>query len=97
MNKIKMLGTVVLLITIVAAPVFAQEKREPENRHGSEPANPAPNDRPRSDAAMLNSAKTEPGDFAVTDGLSGRGRAGDSIGEVAPGTSNSPAGNAGGE
>jgi hypothetical protein len=46
---------------------------------------------------MRDSGKTEPGDFAVTDGLSDRGRTGDSVGEVAPGTSNSPAGNAGGE
>jgi hypothetical protein len=46
---------------------------------------------------IRNSEKTEPGDFAVTDGLSGRGRTGDSIGKVVPGTSNSPGPNSGGE
>ena len=97
MNKIKTLGTVVLLITTFAAPVFAQENGEPEGRRRSEPTRPAETATPRSDAGMPNGGNTGPGDFAVTDGLSGRGGMRDSIGQVAPGTSNSPAGNAGGE
>lgn len=44
---------------------------------------------------MSNSETT--GDFAVTGGLSNRSRAWNPTGQVDPGTSNSPAGNAGGE
>jgi hypothetical protein len=97
MTKIKTLGTAVLLIATVAAPVFAQDKGEPGSRRGLEPTSSAESERSRPDVGMRNSEKTGPGDFAVTDGLSGRGRTGDSIGQVAPGTSNSPAGNAAGE
>jgi hypothetical protein len=97
MTKIKTLGAAVLLIATVAAPVFAQDKGEPGTRHGLEPPNSAESERPRLDSGVRNSEKTEPGDFAVTDGLSGRGRTGDSIGQVVPGPSNSPAGNAAGE
>ena len=46
---------------------------------------------------MSNSEMTQPGDFAVTGGLSDRSRASNPTGQVDPGTSNSPAGNAGGE
>jgi hypothetical protein len=46
---------------------------------------------------MSNSAMIEPGDFAVTGGLSNRSSAWNPTGQVDPGTSNSPAGNAGGE
>ena len=46
---------------------------------------------------ISNSEITEPGDFAVTGGLSNRTRAWNPTGQVDPGTSNSPAGNAGGE
>ena len=97
MTKIKTLGTAVLLIATVAAPVFAQNKGEPESRHGLEPTNPAQSERPRPDFGMRNSEKTEPGDFAVTDGLSGRSRRNNPTGQVDPGTSNAPAGNSGGE
>jgi hypothetical protein len=97
MTKIKTLSTAVLLIATVAAPVFAQDKGDPGSRHGLEPTNSAESERPRPDSGMRNSEKTEPGDFAATNGLSGRGRTGDSIGQVNPGTSNSPAGNAAGE
>jgi hypothetical protein len=76
MTKIKTLGTAVLLIATVAAPVFAQDKGDPESRHGLEPTNSAESERPRPDFGMRNSEKTEPGDFAVTDGLSGRGQDG---------------------
>jgi hypothetical protein len=46
-------------------------------------------------SVVPNSEVTEPGDFAVTDGVSSR--AWNPTGQVDPGTSNSPAGNAGGE
>jgi hypothetical protein len=46
---------------------------------------------------MSNSEMTEPGDFALTGGLSATSRAWNPTGQVDPGTSNSPAGNAGGE
>jgi hypothetical protein len=76
MTKIKTLGVAVLLIATVGAPVFAQERGEPESRHRLQPPNSAESERPRPDSGMRNSEKTEPGDFAVTDGLSGRGRTG---------------------
>jgi hypothetical protein len=97
MTKIKTLGAAVLLIATVAAPVFAQDKGEPGSRHGLEPTNSAESERPRPDFGMRNSEKTEPGDFAVTDGLSGRSRRNNPTGQVDPGTSNAPAGNSGGE
>jgi hypothetical protein len=87
----------VLLIATVGAPVFAQERGEPESRHRLQPPNSAESERPRPDSGMRNSEKIEPGDFAVTDGLSGRGRTGNSIGEAVPGTSNAPCGNCAGE
>jgi hypothetical protein len=96
MTKIKMLGTAVLVIATVAAPVFAQDKGDPGSRHGLEPTNSAESERSRPDSGMRNGEKTEPRDFAVTNGLSGRGRTGDSIGQVNP-ASNGPAGNAAGE
>jgi hypothetical protein len=40
MTKIKTLGTAVLLIATVAAPVFAQDKGELGSRHGLEPTTP---------------------------------------------------------
>jgi hypothetical protein len=40
---------------------------------------------------------TEPGDFAVTGGMSDRSRAWNPTGQVDPGTSNSPGPNSGGE
>jgi hypothetical protein len=46
---------------------------------------------------VRDSEMTEPGDFAVTGGVSDRGNTGNPTGQVDPGTSNSPAGNAGGE
>jgi hypothetical protein len=48
-------------------------------------------------AGSANSEMNEPVDFAVTGGLSDRSRAWNPAGQVDPGTSNSPAGNAGGE
>jgi hypothetical protein len=93
MTKIKMLSTAVLLIAAAAAPVFAQDRDEPANGHRWEPTSSAESERPRPDFGTRNTI--ESGDFAVTDGLSGRGRS--SIGHVAPGTSNAPCGNCGGE
>jgi hypothetical protein len=65
----------------------------------------ASGERPGMDSGVRNSENLrvshsemiEPGDFAVTGGLSNRGRAWNPTGQVDPGTSNSPAGNAGGE
>jgi hypothetical protein len=53
--------------------------------------------RPGMNSGVRNSEAIEPGDFAVTGGLSNRTRAWNPTGQVDPGTSNSPAGNAGGE
>jgi hypothetical protein len=57
----------------------------------------ASSERPGMNFGVRNSETTEPGDFATTDGLSNRSRAWNPTGQVDPGTSNSPAGNAGGE
>ena len=85
MTKIKALGATVLLFAAVAAPVFAHDRGVVGSRYHWEPSSSA------------NSEMTEPGDFAVTGGLSNRSRAWNPTGQVDPGTSNSPAGNAGGE
>ena len=100
MTKIKTISTTVLLFAVVAAPVFAQDGGEPGNRYGWVPNNSANSERPRpyfntEDFGMRNSDITEPGDFAVTGGE--RSRAWNPTGQVDPDTSNSPAGNAGGE
>ena len=83
MTKIKTFSATVLLFAAVAAPVFAHDGGARGSRYGWEPRSSA------------NSEMTEPGDFAVTGGVSGR--AWNPTGQVDPGTSNSPAGNAGGE
>ena len=85
MAKIKTFGAAVVLFAAVAAPVFAHDRSVAGTRYGWEPSNSA------------NSEMTKPGDFAVTGGLSDRSRAWNPTGQVDPGTSNSPAGNAGGE
>jgi hypothetical protein len=46
---------------------------------------------------IRDSEMTEPGDFAVTGGLSDRSRVWNPSGQVDPGTSNSPGPNSGGE
>jgi hypothetical protein len=105
MTKIKTLGATVLLFTAVAAPLFAQDVSVPGSSYGWEPSNSANSEKPdmhsrmrnSESSGMSNSEVTEPGDFAVTDGLSNPSRAWNPTGQVAPGTSNSPAGNAGGE
>jgi hypothetical protein len=84
MSKIKTFSATVLLFAAVAAPVFAHEPGI-HSRMGN------------SESFVSNSGMTEPGDFAVTGGLSNRSRAWNPTGQVDPGTSNSPAGNAGGE
>jgi hypothetical protein len=85
MTKIKTFSATVLLFATVAAPVFAQDRGVLGSRYGWQPRSSA------------NSEMTEPGDFAVTGGLSNPSRAWNPTGQVDPGTSNSPAGNAGGE
>jgi hypothetical protein len=95
MTKIKTLGATVLLFTAVAAPVFAQD--EPSNSANSEKPGMHSRMRNSESSGMSNSEVTEPGDFAVTDGLSNRSRASNPTGQVDPGTSNAPTGNSGGE
>jgi len=85
MTKIKTFSATVFLFAAVAAPVFARDGGVLGSRHRWEPSSSA------------SSEMTEPGDFAVTGGLSNRSRAWNPTGQVDPGTSNSPAGNAGGE
>ena len=105
MTKLKTLSIAGLLFAFVAAPVFAQDGSVPGDRHWQEPSSSANSEKPginggvrnRENVGTRNSGMTEPGDFAVTDGLSGRGRAGSSIDQVAPGTSNAPCGNCAGE
>ena len=105
MAKIKTLSIAGLLFAAVAAPLFAQDGSVPGDRHWQGSSSSANSEKPginggvrnRENVGTRNSGMTEPGDFAVTDGLSGRDRTGNSIGQVVPGTSNSPAGNAAGE
>jgi hypothetical protein len=85
MTKIKTFSATVLLFAVVAAPVFAQDGGVFGSRYRWE------------QSSFANSKMTEPGDFAVTGGLSNLSRAWNPTGQVDPGTSNSPAGNAGGE
>jgi hypothetical protein len=97
MTKIKTLGATVFLFVAAAAPVFAQDGRVLGSRYGWEPSSSAYSEKPSMSFGMSNSEITEPGDFAVTGGTSESGRAWNPTGQVDPGTSNSPAGNAGGE
>jgi hypothetical protein len=97
MTKIKTLGATVLLVATVAAPVFAQDGHVLGSRYGWEPSSSWNSEMPGMNSVRRNSEVTEPGDFAVTGGLSETSRAWNPTGQVDPGTSNSPAGNAGGE
>ena len=105
MTKIKTFSATVLLFATVAAPVFAQDRGVLGSSYGWEPSSSANSGKPGMHSRMRNSdgsgtsnsEMTEPGDFAVTGGLSNRSRAWNPTGQVDPGTSNSPAGNAGGE
>jgi hypothetical protein len=101
MIKIKTLSATVLLLAAVAPSVFAQEGGVLGSRYGSEPSNSANSEkagmRNSENSGMSSSEMTEPGDFAVTGGLSDRSRAGNPTGQVDPGTSNSPGPNSGGE
>ena len=95
MTKIKTLSATVLLVAAIATPVFAQDGGVLGTRYEKPDVNSVM--RNSESFGMSNSEMTEPGDFAVTGGLSATSRAGNSTGQVDPGTSNSPAGNAGGE
>jgi hypothetical protein len=97
MTKIKTLSATVLLFVAVAAPVFAQDGRALGSRDGWEPSSSVNSEMSGMNSIGRNSGVTEPGDFAVTGGLSDTSRAWHPTGQVDPGTSNSPAGNAGGE
>ena len=103
MIKIKTFSAAVLLFAAGSAPVFAQASGGLGSGYRSAPSGSANSEKPGIDfrmrnsesSGMSNSQITEPGDFAVTGGESTRARS--PIGQVDPGTSNSPAGNAGGE
>jgi hypothetical protein len=103
MTKIKTFSVTVLLFAAVSAPVFAQDRGVLGSSYGWEPSSSANSEKPgihsrmrnSESSGMSNSEITEPGDFAVTGGVSSR--AWNPSGQVDPGTSNSPAGNAGGE
>jgi hypothetical protein len=97
MTKIEALSASVLLFAAVAMPAFAQDGRVIGSRYGWEPSSSTYSEKPAVNSGMNNSEMTEPGDFAVTGGLSDGSRAWNPTGQVDPGTSNSPAGNAGGE
>jgi hypothetical protein len=97
MTKIKTFSAIVLLFAAVAAPAFAQDGGVLTSRYGWEPSSYANSVKPAMHSRMRTSEMTEPGDFAVTGGLSDSSRAWNPTGQVDPGTSNSPAGNAGGE
>ena len=105
MTKIKALSATVLLFAAVSAPVFAQDWGVRGSSHAWESSSSANIEKPgihsgprnSESSGTSNSEMTEPGDFAVTGGLSNRTRAWNPTGQVDPGTSNSPAGNAGGE
>ena len=97
MTKIKMFSATVLLFAAVSAPVFAQDRGVLGSGYGWEPNSSANSEEPGIHSRMRNSEITEPGDFAVTGGLSNPSRAWNPTGQVDPGTSNAPAGNAGGE
>ena len=97
MARIKALSATVLLFAAAAAPAFAQDGRVLGSRYGWEPSSSVNSEMPGTHSVKRNSETTEPGDFATTGGLSNRVRAWNPTGQVDPGTSNSPAGNAGGE
>ena len=95
MTKIKTLGATVLLVAAFAAPVFAQDGGRLGGRYGWEPGRSVNSEMSGMNSVMRNGEVNEPGDFAVTGGVSTRDW--NPTGQVDPGTSNSPAGNAGGE
>ena len=97
MTKIKTLSATVLLVAAFATPVFAQDRgvRRRPLWVGAEQLRE--HEMSGMNSGMSNSEVTEPGDFAVTGGLSDTSRAWNPTGQVDPGTSNSPDGNAGGE
>ena len=97
MTKIKTLSATVLLFAAAAAPAFAQDGGVLGSRYGWEPSTSVNSEMQGTNSVRHDSEMTEPGDFAVTDGLSGRSRRNNPTGQVDPGTSNAPAGNSGGE
>jgi hypothetical protein len=97
MTKIKTLGATALLFAAAAAPAFAQDGRVLGSRYGWEPSSSVNSEMPGTHSVRRNSETTEPGDFAVTGGESDTSRAWNPTDQVAPGTSNAPCGNCGGE
>jgi hypothetical protein len=97
MTRIGALSATALVFIAVAAPAFAQDGRTFEGRYWRGPNGYAYSGRSNLNFGMQNNETSGPGDFAVTGGLSDHSRAWNPTGQVDPGTSNSPAGNAGGE
>ena len=95
MTKIKTLSIITVLLVAVSAPLFAEEGAG--SRGERESIRSIDNERAVPNAGIRNGEASQPGDFAETGGLSPADRHNDPTGEVDPGTSNSPAGNAGGE
>jgi len=103
MTKIKTFSATALLFAAGFVPVFAQDRGVLGSSYGWEPSSSANSRKPGTHSRMRNSDSSgtsnseiaEPGDYAVTGGVSSR--AWNPTGQVDPGTSNSPAGNAGGE
>ena len=97
MTKIKTLGATALLFAAAAAPAFAQDGRVLGSCYGWEPSSSVNSEMPGTHSVRRNGERTEPGDFAVTGGESDTSRVWNPTDQVAPGTSNAPCGNCGGE
>ena len=95
MAKIKTLSATVLLFVAVA-PAFAHDGGA-QSRYGWEPSSSVNSEMLGTNSVRRDSEMTEPGDFAVTGGESDTSSAWNPTDQVAPGTSNAPCGNCGGE
>jgi len=101
--KMKTIATITFALVLSTSFALAQASQVQSGASTGWTNSFANSEKPRMNSGMSNtenfgtrnSEMTEPGDFAVTDGLSDRSRAWNPTGQVDPGTSNSPAGNAG--
>ena len=80
MTKIKTFSATVFLFAVVSAPAFAQDRGVLGSSYGWEPSSSANSEKPgihsrmrnRETSGTSNSETIEPGDFAVTGGVSSR-------------------------
>jgi hypothetical protein len=100
--KMKTIAIVTFALVVSTSFAFAQENQS-LSRADTDRTSGSANER-RSISSGMSATETfetnkrsEPGDFAATDGLSNGSRAWNPTGQVDPGTSNAPAGNSGGE